>query len=685
MFKKYLKFFGLGVALILILMLIANRGWFLGVQRNLQNSFYDFDQASSEIIIVAIDEKSLDENALGNLTSWPRGNYARAIEVLNQNGAAAIGIDITFPNRSSLGSEDDQRLAEAVGTHKNVVMATRYFFENGERQFEWPNNILIAANPNLGWINILLDEDGFVRQLPVFSASTKGVIDAFSLAVARIYLNASPDDYRVTNNSFAFSEKLSIPVTTQTDNHSGEEVDLMYINYFAPPNPDPKGFTQISFIDLINENLIDKENGEPIDFLDKIVLIGPTAVDLQDDYLSPVSEGVRMPGVEIHANAVQTVITQEFLQEQSPTSLWITILALLGLNLIIFSFLKVRYALIILLLEVGGMIVAGIIAYEFRILLNVVYPILMSLMSFTGAYLLRFIFEQKERKFIEGALGRYVNKTVVKQIQNDPSMLKLGGVKVDLTVLFSDIAGFTTISEEFTPEQLVSFLNEYLGEMTDIIMARQGTLDKYEGDAIMAFWNAPIPQHDHALNGCLAALENQKRLAELRKKWAKRGMPEMHVRIGINTGEAVVGNMGSANRFNYTAMGDNVNLASRLEGINKQYGTYLMISQFTYEEVKDELFCRELDDLRVKGKKTAVKVYELLAIQGEETEEMRHIKETFEAGLKLYRDQQFAEAKAKFESMQEDEPSKVFAKRCTDFLKTPPSKDWDGVWNFEVK
>lgn len=679
MLKKYLKFLGLGIGLGLIILVIAYQGWFLGIQRNLQNWFYDFDQASSEIIVVAIDENSLDEKALGALTSWPRENYAKAIEILNQNGAATIGIDVTFPNSSTWGEDDDQVLANVLEKYPNVVMASRYFFKDKKKQFEWPNATLAQAQPQLGWINILQDEDGFVRQLPTFSPSENGLIEAFSLAISRIYLNVPPEDYRVTDGQFHFSQNISIPVTTKKDSESGEEVNLMYVNYFAAPN----SFRHISFVDLLNGKLEDK-NG-PIDLRDKIVLIGPTAVDLQDDYLSPVSEGLSMAGVEIHANAIQTLITKEFLRDQSSLSLMLSIVAILVLNLIIFSFLKVRYALLLLIIEVVGLLILGIVAYEFRILVNVVYPILVSFLSFMGSYSLRFILEQNKRKFIEGAFSRYVNKDVMKQIQNDPSMLKLGGAKVDLTVLFSDIAGFTTISENFKPEELVGFLNEYLGEMTDIIMKRQGTLDKYEGDAIMAFWNAPLPQHDHALNACLAALENQKKLAALRKKWSKMNLPEMRVRIGINTGEAVVGNMGSSERFNYTAMGDNVNLASRLEGINKQYGTYLMISQHTHEDVKEEVFCRELDDLRVKGKKTAVKVFELMAKKGEETEEMIHIKHGFEEGLKLYREKKFTDAKEKFEALKNDPPSQVFAKRCEDFIQHPPAADWDGVWNFEVK
>ena len=680
MVKKYLKFLGLGATLLILVFLIMQRGWFMSYQRNLQNKFYDYDSASTEIVVVAIDEKSLKPNELGPFKQWPRENYARAVNILNAHNAAVIGIDVTFPDASIVGPEDDQAFADTLTNYDNVILASRYFFDNGERGYEWPNDRILTGDSGLGWINIQLDTDGFVRSLPLFSQSEKGVIDAFSLALARIYLRAEPSDYRVVDGHFDYSEDIRIPAWTKKDKTSGDEVHFMYINYFAQPN----AFTHISFSDLLNENLVDKK-GNPIDFRDKIVIIGPTAIDLQDDYLSPVSEGVRMPGVEIHANNIQTIVTQEFLRDQSKLSLWLTILGFLVINIVVFSFLKVRYAIPLLLAELIGILVCGIVAYEYRILVNVVYPILMILFSFIGTFLLRFILEQGQRQFIEGAFGHFVNKEVIKQIKSDPNMLKLGGEKRAVTVFFSDIAGFTTVSEQLKPEDLVKLLNEYLGEMTEIILANHGTLDKYEGDAIMAFWNAPIPVTGHELHACNTALENQKRLAELRDKWAKLNLPELKVRIGLNSGEAVVGNMGSENRFGYTAMGDNVNLASRLESINKQYGTYLMISESTYLAVKDEMVCRELDQIRVKGKHEPVRVYELIAKKGEETTEMGAKLKTYAEALGLYREKKFAEAKAKFESLTGDAPSEVFAKRCDDFMKILPAADWDGVWNFDVK
>ncbi|MFH1012490.1 MAG: adenylate/guanylate cyclase domain-containing protein [Candidatus Peregrinibacteria bacterium] len=584
MIKKIVQFIGLGLVIVLVTAILMDRGLLMGVQRSLQNKFYDYDQASSEIVVVSIDEKSL--KALGPLTRWPREYYAQAIEALETGGAKVIGLDITLPD---LG-DDDEILAEMLSQYDNVVLSARYYFENGRRKVELPNATLMSVDPTLGWINVNLDEDGFVRQLPSYAKSGDETLEAFSLAVSRLYAG-----------------NVDVPVVTKRDGTTGEEVSLMNINYFGAPN----AFAQVSFVDVMNKRFVDKQ-GNRADMKDKVVLIGPTALDLQDHYLSPVSEGVKMAGVEIHANAVQTITEGKFLHDQSRRVFWITMLGILVVNLVLFSFLKLRYATPVVVIELIGIAVAGVISYEVQVLVNVVYPAFTALATFVGAYLLRFLIEQKKRRFIQGAFGHYVSPEVVKQILAHPETLQLGGAKRDITTFFSDIAGFTSISEKMEPTELVTFLNEYLQAMTEVILKHQGTLDKYEGDAIMAFWNAPVAQHDHAKSACLAALEQQARLQELRKQWKKAGLPEIHARMGINTGPAVVGNMGSADRFDYTAIGDAVNLASRLEGINKQYGTEIIISENTYAQVRDLFECRQLDRTQVKGKEQVVTIYELI-------------------------------------------------------------------------
>lgn len=681
MVKKLIQYIGLALIILALTPLLARTSVLQSVQKKVQNVYYSTDAASPEIVIAAIDEKSLEEDALGPLQKWPRTHYADVIQTLNHEGVKAIGIDVLFPDSSYLGHNDDRKLANVLGQNEDVVLAARYdYSRTGERFIETPNNTLMSADPKLGWINVLQESDGFVRQLPIFSLTRTGVVEAFSLQLARLYLDARPVDYRVAEEKFQFTNGITIPVETKRYAIKNQDVYLMNINYFARP----KSYQTISFSNLLEGNFIDSM-GNPVDFNGKIVLIGPTAKGLGDSYLSPVSEGVQMPGVEIHANNIQTLIEQKFLKNQNALSLWLTLIGLLIVNILIFSLLKVRYAVPIVIAEMLGMVIAGIVLYDTGLMLDVIHPLILITLSFVGTFLLRFILEQKERQFIEGAFGHYVNKSVVKQILKNPKMLELGGAKRDITVFFSDIEGFTSLSEKMKPAELVQFLNEYLEEMTSIILNHQGTLDKYEGDAIMAFWNAPLAQHDHALNACLAALEQQKKLEALRKKWSAEGRPELHVRMGLNTGTAIAGNMGSRSRFDYTVMGDNVNLGSRLEGINKQYSTSILISESTYEQVKEHLFCRELDLIRVKGKNEAVRIYELIGRKNIVTKEEEKKAAAFAEALALYRSKNFLRAKEKFEAIKDDKPSQIFAKRCDAFTKNPPEEGWGGVWTFMTK
>jgi adenylate cyclase len=270
----------------------------------------------------------------------------------------------------------------------------------------------------------------------------------------------------------------------------------------------------------------------------------------------------------------------------------------------------------------------------------------------------------------------------------DPSKLKLGGDKKDLTVLFSDIRGFTTISEKLTPEDLVHLLNEYLTAMTNLVFKYDGLLDKYMGDAIMAVYGAPLDQPDHAVRACRTALDMMEELKKLQKKWADEGRPAFDIGIGINSGDMVVGNMGSDMRFDYTVMGDMVNLGSRLEGINKEYGTNIVISEYTYAAIKDVLFCRELDSVRVKGKKLPVKIYELLC-EKKDAEKWEKAAGLFEEGLSKYKQGLWDEAIAAFRRLLEvrpdDAPAKLYIDRCEELKKNPPEGSWDGVFTMTRK
>ena len=302
---------------------------------------------------------------------------------------------------------------------------------------------------------------------------------------------------------------------------------------------------------------------------------------------------------------------------------------------------------------------------------------------------LRMISEERAKRNIRKSFSQYLSPGVIELIERDPEKyIRPGGESKELTVLFSDIRGFTTISEGLTPDQLVQLLNEYLGQMTEIVFAADGTLDKYIGDAIMAFWGSPYPQEDHAVRSCTCALRMSRGLATLNAKWHAAGRPPISIGIGLNTGMVNVGNMGSARRLSWTVMGDNVNLASRLEGITKQYHVQIVISEATYRQVSSQFVCRELDKIRVKGKTLPVNIYELMDVAAEKTK-YEKLLEQFDGAMAAYRSQNWREAAAQFTEVllkfPDDGPSQVFLERAMEFSESAPEGEWDGVYVMKTK
>jgi adenylate cyclase len=318
----------------------------------------------------------------------------------------------------------------------------------------------------------------------------------------------------------------------------------------------------------------------------------------------------------------------------------------------------------------------------------VLYPVLAIILTHVAISVQHYVVEEGEKRKIRNAFGLYLSPSFARLVSERPEMLALGGEKRDLTVLFSDIRGFTTISEGLEPERLVEILNEYLGAMTDIVFHHDGTLDKYIGDAIMAVWGAPVPQADHAARACQTALGMIARLGELDAEWKARGLPVFDIGIGLNTGPMVVGNMGSARRLSYTVIGDNVNLGSRLEGLNKMYGSRIIASETTVQAAGAAVVARELDLVRVKGKLLPVRIFELLAPDGERAR-WASVVERFEAGLRAYRQREWEQAIVTFgailEERPDDGPARLYVARCRKMLETPPAPEWDGVTVMDAK
>ncbi|MFC2075455.1 CHASE2 domain-containing protein [candidate division KSB1 bacterium] len=431
--------------------------------------------------------------------------------------------------------------------------------------------------------------------------------------------------------------------------------------------------------------------GKPItreDFKDKVLFYGLTATGTHD--LNPMPFNPRYPMLGLHANAFNTILTRKFIHrpEEFGNALMMLVIGLM-MGFLLPRFRPVVGALFVMLLALVYLM-ASFFLFKYRgTWIDVTGPVAIITLSYLVITFYNYITEEREKKYIKGAFQHYLSPTVIEQLVDNPDMLSLGGERKVLTAYFSDVAGFSSISEKLEPEELVSLLNEYLTEMCDIILDYEGTVDKFEGDAIIAFFGAPISYDDHAKRACFACLDMQSRLVELRKVWAEQSRPVLNVRMGVNTGAMVVGNMGSKTRMDYTMMGDSVNLAARLEGAGKQYGIYTMISQFTLDVAGEFLEVRELDRIRVMGKEEPVYVYELLSRAGELNSDQKTLVTGYNRGLELYKGAKFKEAGAEFSSLlkdfPDDGPAKTYVARCEEFRAEPPPSEWDGVYVLKSK
>jgi adenylate cyclase len=428
-------------------------------------------------------------------------------------------------------------------------------------------------------------------------------------------------------------------------------------------------------------------------FKEKIVLVGASATGIADLRTPPYGEN-DYPGVEIHANAIDNMLHQNFLVRGVKQQLWDAILILLfGIPLGIWmALVSPRW------MWFGIALFAPLVAVDYYTFLrgwwlNFTIPALTLSANVLVVSLYRSLFEEKEKRRVRSAFGQYLSPEVIRRLLVDPRLVE--PKKTDITVMFSDIRGFTTISEKLDAQELALFLNQYLSDMSRLVFEHQGTLDKFIGDAVMAFWGAPYEEPGHESKACNAALKMMERVREMQKKWEAEGKPHLDIGIGLNTGVASVGNMGSAQRLGYTALGDTVNLSSRLEGLNKDYGTHILVNETTYAAAKaDGFFFRELDLIRVKGKLQPVTIYELIGRTGENSvygtpEEVRQRVDLFQQAHEFYSKRRWEDAQKSFQTIldkwPDDGPSRTYWKRCQDYLFDEPPSGWDGVFTMTHK
>jgi adenylate cyclase len=653
--------------------------------------FASRETLSPKIKLILLDQGSLDwaqrENGWG--WPWPREVYGAITAFCKQGGARVLALDMLFTEPSVNGVPDDEAMGKALREGPPAVLALM----SGGSRIAWPDYMprpnlkldlpattesasllfpvpeIAAGAAAAGHVAGAPDADGVFRRVAPFCRFDGTDIPSLGLATC-LTAQAQPVAVPAPGRQLQVGNKI-VPLDPR-----GQAI-LRFKGRGGLPEA-------VSAAAVIQSELRLRENETPPlppeTFKDSYVFVGCSAPGLLD--LRPVPVNAKCPGVILHATFVDNLLTDSFITEAAAPAVVLGVMATA-----VAAALSLTYggrwwqAGPLAIVWLGVPLGVGFAAYAKGQWWPVAAHATASGLGLVGALAANYLAEGRQKAFIKQAFRHYLSGDVIEKILRDPKHLELGGEKRELTIMFTDLAGFSSFSERLGPVELTGLLNDYLSEMTDIIMDEGGTLDKYEGDAIIAFWNAPLAQPDHAVRACRAALHCQQRLAELRESYQQRTGASLRMRVGLNTGDVVVGNMGSRKRFNYTILGDAANLASRLEGANKAFGTETMVSGSTWQLASAEFRARKLADLRVVGRKTAVPVYELT---GFATEAVPAAWETFAAGLARFREGKFAEAGQLFGQLPDDPAARSYARRCAELSAHPPAS-WDGVWGLTEK
>ena len=672
-------------ALIILFAVIAERGEWFSVLEEQTVGFRHLVRISGDGVPFPEDVVTFvnqDENFFEEYGSWPlrREDLARAARNMHDLGARVVVIDNLFDFPSSYG--EDAPAAALLGEAGSPLVVSQGRVENGEMvSINYPVEPIRSVTRS-GYTNIesasgLVETMSRVRVFPEATAFDDGW--PFSIQAVALYLGETPS---LDGDLLRFGDALAVPLSHQGELH----VDFPSFNAGVASYADEYGISVMDVLDI--EGRSEDELDELRFWMDgRIVLFGDVSEVSHDYFETPIG---RIYGIEYIAATIATLLGGGALQPAGiGVELALALLVLVGL--VASSFLVqpgLRLVGELALLGVWSALVTWLYSSQ-GVIASMSYMLIAGFLSILATNVRYYLAERGQKALIRDAFGQYLSPKVVNILVKDPSRLTLGGEEREMTAFFSDVASFSTISEQLTPEELVALLNEYLTAMCDIIAETDGTVDKFEGDAIIAFWGAPLSQPDHARLACFAAIDMQNHMVGYRDRLAREGRPALNVRMGLNTGRMLVGNMGSAQRMDYTIMGDAVNLAARLEGANKFYQTYTMISGFTYDQVADDVEARELDLIRVVGKREAVRVYELLDRRGQLEPEKVELLGCYNRGLELYKERRFADAIAAFREALEvsplDGPSLTYVDRCEDYLEAPPEADWDGVYTLTSK
>lgn len=633
-----------------------------------------------DVMVVLLDEAIMDQFPCRSPV--PRGMLARLIQIADEGGARFIGLDVFLKN---LTSEDrDNELLMAIKKSGKVVPVSALREENGQYRLDFPHEAFLNAAFATGVADFPINPiDQRIRELQVYYEVEGKRVPALSSSLFLLDQGGKVKPSKLVGME-RFSEKWP--------SMNLDSLNRIFINYQGPPassNPD-RNIIRTLPASAVLTGLIPKAW-----FKNKFVLIGAGYADNTDSFRTPFYSRLydydMMPGVEIHANALATILDGKTINTL-PVAVSFMIILFFSLTLLLVEkWFNAIISAIALAVLWSGYSVFCLIFFEKTNLILPMIPLLTGLiLTFILMTVYRTLTEGRQKRWIKKTFQMYLSPEFVNILLKKPDLLSLGGEEKELTVLFSDLKGFTSLSEVMPPSDLVSLLNEYLDGMTQIIFDHGGTLDKYEGDAVMAFWGAPLEDHEHARKAVSAALEMSRFSDSLSLKFQDEGRPAIKTRFGLNTGRVIVGNIGSQKRFDYTIIGDEVNLASRLESANKQYGTYLVISHSTYTLVRDHFMVRALDNLRVKGKERPVKVYEVLGRLNDSYElEFKKMLDCYRQGFLAYTKREWKEALRLFEEgsglKPDDGPTLTYIERCRYFLDNPPDDSWDGVFRLTTK
>ncbi len=586
----------IGILATVLSMLISRAGFFNNVEYNsIDLRFKARGKAKivAPVVIVAIDDESFGK--MPDRWTWPRNYYATAVKNLKKWGAKVVAFDALYTEPTSSKPKEDEAFAKAIKEVDNIVLGMAILFTSDERgdktTLELPIDQLKLHARSLGVVHHPFDPDMHIRES--FIRLDYNGIKYFSLALETLGVYYGITD-RVKNMNYRELKwgDLTVPL------YKGNEI---IINFAGPPG----SFETVPFYKVYSGTDI-----KPGMFRDKIVLIGSTAEILHDVFIAPFSETGMMAGVEIHANVINTIMSSAFMTKMND---WESFWLVLGIGILtcflIFG-IGTMPGLGVVVAEIAAYILfAGYLFNSHNYIITLVDPVFTMVLCYLSMSTYKVTIEEREKKKIKETFSRYVSSNLVEELLN--SEIKLGGEKKEITILFSDIRGFTSMSEKMQPEEVVGILNEYLTEMTDTIFKNDGTLDKFIGDAVMGPFGTPAYYPDHALRAVKTAFMMKGKLNELNEKWKSQGRHTLKIGIGINTGDVIAGNMGSLKRMEYTVIGDAVNLASRLESLNKDLGTEIIISSSTYEQVKDHVKVKKFTDIKVKGKEESLTVYEV--------------------------------------------------------------------------